>query len=178
MTETPPSISPPTRAGRAAARRPGMRNVLRVFAVLITLAADILLVAGLFAPWMVLYKISDPDFPARLPYGPWRVLQAGVFNTLWVATALYFLVVAVAIVLSLLMLRARAATAPPLGGLLCALAVLGMVMTLTVLAAAPMNSFVYPYYSTDIVYGGGLAVAGFALMMLLGFARAARSQRA
>jgi hypothetical protein len=125
------------------------------------LAGDILVIAALFTPWIEVYN-NAPSLPIpRRGYSPWLALQRGSFDAFSVLVGAYFLLVLGFVVSTLVLARATSARFR-VHYLIIALALVGLCLAGLALWGIPINlAFNYPYYDTNVVSGGFLAIAGF-----------------
>ena len=139
------------------------------FGLILTFVGNVLVIAALFSPWIEVFK-TDPSLPlAKRGYSPWMVLQRGSIDSLGMVTVVFFLL-ALGLV-GATFVRARTGdTRFRIDSITTALALVGVGVVILALIGIPMGlSLDYPYYDSNIVSGGGLAVVGF-LSVLVGVA--------
>lgn len=133
------------------------------------LAGNLLAISSLFSPWIEVFKIAPDYSPTRHGYSPWIVLQRGRMDALGVVTVVFLLLilgllVTTCILASRALMRTRADSVTAVA---IALAFIGLLIVGLVLGFVPMSlSLNYPYYDTNIVYGGWLASVGFLIVLV------------
>ena len=137
----------------------------RFFALL----GDALIILAFFSPWIEVFKIAPGFSPTKHGYSPWMILQRGRMDALGVVTVAFLLLI-LGLLVTTCILASRALArirADIVAVVTIALAFIGLFIVALVLGGASMSlSLNYPYYDTNIVYGGWLASVGFLIALV------------
>lgn len=128
---------------------------------------DLLVIVALFEPWLTVFGVPGLPFPTR-SYSPWMVLQRGHGDALGVATGIFFLLT-LGLVLATLVQAFAPAARVRFGASVTVgvMALVGLCMVGFALAGIPVGlALDYPYYHSEIIYGGGLAAVGFVIVLV------------
>lgn len=133
----------------------------------IEIVGDLLVIVALFEPWLTVFEVPGLPVPTR-SYSPWMVLQRGHSDALGVATGIFFLLT-LGLALATLVQAFAPAVHVRFGAsvIVGVLALVGLCMVGIALYLIPVGlALDYPYYHSEIVYGGGLAALGFVIALV------------
>ena len=139
------------------------------FALLLTLAGNLLVIVAFFSPWFDVFKLNDPSFYfPKQGYSPWMVLERGQPGSLAITTWVFLLLILAMALSSLAFVLTHTARRQSQAiSIARALAVVGLVVMVVAVPAIPFDlSFLWPYLSSTPAYGLFLAVVGFVSVLV------------
>lgn len=136
--------------------------------LILALVGDALLIIAYFSPWLEVFKV-DPSLPIpKRGYSPWIVLQRGFNDALGVAAGVFLLLI-LGLLITTFILASKAVLRARASYILIVTVVMALMglftVGITIMFASLNLSLNYPYYDTNVMYGGGLASIGFLVVL-------------